>query len=104
MKKLPAGCVLLLSLSMLLVTAPIIGSVEANGSIYIRADGKIEGTNLIHRNENIYTFTGNINDSIVVERDNIVVDGSGCGLLGTGIGTGISPNAMRASPHMRCWR
>ena len=82
--------VLLLSLCVLLVTIPIIRSVKANGTIYIRADGTIEGTNMIQRNGNVYTFTGNINDPVVVERDNIVVDGSDYGLQGTGIRTGIN--------------
>ena len=45
---------------------------------------------MIQRNGNVYTFTGNINDPVVVERDNIVVDGSDYGLQGTGIGTGIN--------------
>ena len=90
MDKFPFICILLLSICVLLVIITTIRSVEATDTIYIRVDGKIEGTNMIHRNENVYTFTGNINDSIVVERDNIVVDGSGYGLLGTGIGTGIN--------------
>jgi len=90
MDKLSFRCVLLLSICVLLVTIPIIRSVKANGTIYIRADGTIEGTSMIQRNGNVYTFTGNINDPVVVERDNIVVDGSDYGLQGTGIGTGIN--------------
>jgi len=90
MDKLPFQRVLLLSLCVLLVTIPIIRSVKANGTIYIRADGRIEGTSMIQRNGNVYTFTGNINDPVVVERDNVVVDGSDYGLQGTGIGTGIN--------------
>ena len=82
--------VLLPSLCVLLVTAPIIMSVEANGNIYIRADGTVDGTNKIQRNGNVYTFTDDIFDSIVVEKDNIVVDGLDYGLQGTGIGTGIN--------------
>jgi len=51
--------------------------VKASGTIYIRANGLIEGTDKITSANNItYTFTDNINDSIVVERDNIVVDGA----------------------------
>ena len=82
--------VLLLSLCVLLVTAPIIMSVEANGNIYIRADGTVDGTNKIQRNGNVYTFTDDIFDSIVVEKDDVVIDGAGYGLQGTGIGTGIN--------------
>jgi len=90
MDKLPFRCVLLLSLFVLLVTAPIFRSVKANGNIYIRADGTVDGTNKIQRNGNVYTFTDDIFDSIVVEKDNIVIDGLDYGLQGTGIGTGIN--------------
>ena len=59
--------------------------VRASGTIYIRADGSIEGTDKIISADNVtYTFIGNINDSIVIERNNIVVDGSGFTVQGTG--------------------
>jgi len=90
MDKLPFRCVLFLSLCMLLLAVPIIRSVRANGTICIRADGTVQGTDKIQRDGNVYTFTGNINGPIVVERDNIVVDGSDFSLQGTGIGTGIN--------------
>jgi len=90
MDKLLFRHVLLLSLCALLVTAPIFRSVKANGIIYIRADGTVDGTNKIHRDGNVYTFTDDIFDSIVVEKDDVVVDGAGYGLQGTGIGTGIN--------------
>ena len=57
--------------------------------IYIRPDGSVEGTDKIQRDGDIYTFTDNIYDEIVIERDNIVVDGAGCTLQGKGSGTGI---------------
>ena len=64
--------------------------VEAAGTIYIRADGSVEGTMDISSVDNVtYTFTDNINDEIIIERDNIVVDGAGYTLQGTGSGTGI---------------
>jgi parallel beta-helix repeat protein len=60
---------------------------RASGTIYIRADGSVEGTDKIVSSDNItYTLTGNINDSIVVERDNIVVDGAGYTLEGNRTG------------------
>ncbi|UCE15779.1 MAG: right-handed parallel beta-helix repeat-containing protein [Candidatus Bathyarchaeota archaeon] len=43
----------------------------------------------IQRNGDVYTFTDNIHGSLVVERNNIVVDGAGYTLQGTGSGTGI---------------
>jgi parallel beta-helix repeat protein len=55
-------------------------SVLASGTIYIRADGSIEPeTANITRDEfNItYTFNGSNYDTIVIERDNIILDGAG---------------------------
>jgi len=65
--------------------------VEASGTIHIRVDGSVDPpTAPISSLDNVtYTFTGNMNESIFVERDNIVVDGAGYTLQGTGIGGGI---------------
>ena len=83
MKRFAFVLVLLLFLSIVLVSFPQIETVKAEGTIYIRADGSVEGTDKIQRNENVYTFLGNISvegtqvDGIIVERDNIVIDGAG---------------------------
>jgi len=63
--------------------------VEASGTITIKADGSIEPTtaNITSTDNVTYTFTDNIYDEIVVERDNIVVDGAGYTLQGTGMGS-----------------
>jgi parallel beta-helix repeat protein len=90
MGRLPFRCVLLLSLYVLLAAAPIVCSAEANGAIYIRADGSVEGTDKIQREGNVYTFTDDIFDSMVVEKDDIMVDGADYSLQGTGIGAGIN--------------
>lgn len=51
--------------------------VKASGTIYIRADGSVEGTTDISTVDNVtYIFTNDIYDSIVVERSNIIVDGN----------------------------
>jgi parallel beta-helix repeat protein len=64
----------------------------ANGTIYVRADGSIDPSTVpISTVDNItYVFTGDFNDSIVIERDNILVDGAGFKVQGNGIGKGIS--------------
>lgn len=56
--------------------------VKASGTIYIRADGSIEpSTAPIFSADNVtYTFADNINDEIVIERDNVVIDGKGYNL------------------------
>jgi parallel beta-helix repeat protein len=46
-------------------------------SISINADGSVTGTSDIQCNENVYTFTNNVNGTIIVYRDNIVIDGAG---------------------------
>jgi len=68
--------------------------VKATGTIYIRADGSIAPpTASITSIDNVtYTFTGNINESIVVERDNIVIDGAGYRLYAAPYPGGIGLN------------
>ncbi|MCZ2808896.1 MAG: right-handed parallel beta-helix repeat-containing protein [Candidatus Bathyarchaeota archaeon] len=78
-----------LILSLMLITLPEIGIVKAEGTIYIRSDGSVEGTDKIQQDGNVYTFTDDIFDPIVVQRDNIVVDGAGYLLQGIGGGMGI---------------
>lgn len=85
--------ILLLTLCLTVVSISEIGIVEADETIFIRVDGSIEGIDNIQRMGNIYKFTGTIvNQSIVVEKDDIVVDGAGYTLQGTGDGTGIGLN------------
>jgi parallel beta-helix repeat protein len=58
--------------------------VKAGGTIYIRPDGSVDPpTAPIQRDGDVYTFTDNIYDSIVVQKDNITVDGNGYTLQGT---------------------
>ncbi len=91
MKRLLSGIILSLLLVSIFTATFNIQPVKANGTIYIRADGSIDSPTVpISTVDNItYTFTGNIYDSIVVERDNIVIDGAGYIVQGTGSGTGI---------------
>lgn len=65
--------------------------VRADGSIYIRADGSVDPpTAPIECDGNLYTFTDDIvNQRIIVERDNIIVNGKGYTLQGDGTGCGI---------------
>jgi parallel beta-helix repeat protein len=69
----------------MLLAALKVQKINASGTIYIRADGSVDPSSApIQRDGNLYTFTGNITDSIVVQRDNIVIDGAGYAVEGTG--------------------
>jgi parallel beta-helix repeat protein len=78
LKRLFSGIMLILLMLSMLTSAFDVQPVKAIGTIYIRADGSIDpSTAPISSVDNVtYTFTDNINDSIIVERDNIVVDGA----------------------------
>ncbi len=95
-RKLASGTVATLLLIGMLTLGFSIQSVRASETTYIRADGSVDpDTAPILRVDNItYTLTDNIvgdgplsssADSIVVEKDNIVVDGSDYTLRGTGV-------------------
>lgn len=55
--------------------------------IYIRSDGTVDpSTAPIQRAGNVYTFTSDlINSTVMVQRDNIVIDGAGFRLQGEGV-------------------
>jgi parallel beta-helix repeat protein len=65
-----------------------------NGTIYIRADGSVDPSGApILRKGDLYTLTSNITsnaDGIVIERDNMTLDGAGYTVQGTGSENGIS--------------
>jgi len=93
-RKLVFTAILVIVLIVMFATAFRIRKVEAIEPIYIRADGNVDpSTTPIYSANNItYTFTDNINNSIVVQRRNITIDGDGYTLNGTGTGqwTGIT--------------
>jgi len=85
-RKLVSGITLTLLLISMLTLAFNIRPVKASITIYIRADGSIDPpTAPISSLDNVtYTFTHSINNSIIVERNNIVVDGADYTLQGEG--------------------
>jgi parallel beta-helix repeat protein len=93
-KKVFSWIMFALLLMGMLALAFNIQSAKASGTIYIRADGSIDPpTPLIATVHNVtYTLTGNITsdaDGIVVERSNIIIDGNGYTLQGSGNGDGF---------------
>ena len=90
-RKLLSGLMLTLSMLCILISGYKIKPAGSTwtGTVYIRADGSIDPPDApITTLDNItYTLTDNITssgDGIVVERDNIVIDGAGYTLEGTG--------------------
>ncbi len=67
-----------------------IGIVKAESTIYIRAEGSVEGTDKIQRDGDVYTLTGDISGGITVQRNFTVIDGAGYTLQGNGEGFGVS--------------
>jgi parallel beta-helix repeat protein len=92
MLKVTSGTIIILLLFSAFPLASIIQPVKAAAeTIYIMADGSVDPPDapILNVGNVSYTFTDNINDSLVVERDNIVVDGAGHTLEGNGSGIGI---------------
>jgi parallel beta-helix repeat protein len=83
-KKFALSIALTIFLISTLTRALEIRSVKASGTIYIRANGSVDpATAPILSLDNItYIFTDNINDSLILEKDNILVDGAGYTLQG----------------------
>jgi len=91
-RKLVLTSIIVILLTNLLGITLRIDKVQASGTIYIRTDGSIDPptANITTADSVTYTFTDNNYDSIVVERDNILLDGQGYRLQGTGSGYGIT--------------
>jgi parallel beta-helix repeat protein len=86
-----ASFVLLMILFSIIVIFPNVEIVKAESTIYVRADGSIDPLTVpISTVDNItYTLTDNVYAPIIVQRNNIVIDGNGYTIQGTGNGTGI---------------
>ena len=84
--KIVSGLVLTTLLVCMLMFVFDVKLLRASGTIYIKADGSIEPPDgrIVTEDGVHYNFTQDIYTSIVVERDNIVVDGLGGTLEGEG--------------------
>jgi hypothetical protein len=122
MKRTVLVATLILALLISLFMSISVNFTSANFSpvlppdnIIIEADGSIIGTGSIVRNGNVYTFTanvsgtriiqgnfaGNMSSALAVHKSNIVIDGAGYTLLGSG-GTGIDlSNGVCQTPSER---
>jgi len=89
-RKMVSAVTLTLLLTSMLTFAFHIQPVKASGTIYIRADGSVDPADApVQRNGDFYTLTGNITssaDGIVIERNNITLDGQAHAIRGPGPG------------------
>lgn len=82
-RKAVSGIMLILLLIGILALLSDIQSAKASGTIYIRPDGSVDPpTTPIQHVGDVYIFTDNINESIIVEKDTIVIDGNSYVLQG----------------------
>jgi len=88
MTRLMPRLILLVVFCSMLFSSPRTCIADTSESIYIRADGSVDpSTAPISSMDNVtYAFNGNINNSIVVEKSNIIIDGNGYTLQGSGLG------------------
>ncbi|HML02744.1 MAG TPA: NosD domain-containing protein [Candidatus Bathyarchaeia archaeon] len=91
--QVPSNVQVLINGNSVLVENPesTLAPKPSSGKVYIEPDGSINPSTAPIKNVgNItYALTDNTNDSIVVLRNNVIVDGAGYTLKGTGNGTGI---------------
>ena len=91
MSKQPAsGMLLALLLTTIAITVLFVQPIKASGTIYILQNGSVNPPSApIQRNGDVYVIVDDIEDSIVVQRDSIILDGTGHFLYGSGQGAGI---------------
>lgn len=90
MKKSPVSEVLLTLLLVTVAITVLVRPIKASGTIYILQNGSINPPSApIQRNGDVYVIVSNIEDNIVVQRDNIILDGAGHFLIGSEQGAGI---------------
>ena len=95
--------VFLVSLTSLVIVHD--AEAQSAGAIFIEGDGSVSGTDKIQRNGNLYTLTDNITGMhIVVECNNIILDGAGFTLRGAGgWGTpGVAGNEATPAINLTC--
>jgi len=75
-KSILLGTMIFVSIAFVLINIRV-HEAEASGTIYIRHDGLVFPSNAsIQREGDTYTLTDNINDSIVIQKNDVVIDGA----------------------------
>jgi parallel beta-helix repeat protein len=82
MQKIWLALLFLLSLAIPMLTSTAASAVSTT-TIFIQPDGTVNPSNVpIQRNGDIYTFTANVYDPILVQKSNVTLDGAGYSLIG----------------------
>ncbi|MCW4002876.1 MAG: right-handed parallel beta-helix repeat-containing protein [Candidatus Bathyarchaeota archaeon] len=81
-------CILLFSL-VALASGNMMFPEKPPTGITLKGNGVVAGTDKIQASGNTYTLTGNIDESIIILSDRIVLDGAGYTLKGHGNGIGV---------------
>jgi hypothetical protein len=93
------------TLLLLCLSAVIAGSgfadAQYSGTVCINSDGSVTGTSSIQRQVSHYILTGNITGGISVQKSNIVLDGNGFAIIGSGEGWGIDLSNGRSQNPAR---
>lgn len=94
-------CMILLSPFLFSDVSDALTDQLSPGTILIKSDGTIEGSDKLQRNGNVYTLISDVNVEfsnylgqeltpfLVIEKDNIVVNGAGHTVISNGTGMGI---------------
>ena len=93
---------LVITLMLLFITSnmELIDAESTLQRIYILSDGKIDPAIVpIQRNGDVYTFIDNVYAQIIVQKDNIIIDGAGYSLQGNYNGTRIDSWVVGEGPY-----
>jgi putative cofactor-binding repeat protein len=94
-------CMILLSPFLFCDVSDALTDQLSTGAILIKSDGTIEGSDKLQRNGNVYTLTSDVyvefsnylaqelTPFLVIEKDNVVVNGAGHTVTSNGTGMGI---------------
>jgi hypothetical protein len=99
-----------MALALVLLCLTSLGALQcvksqSTSNVFINPDGSVSGTSDIQHSGNLYTLAGNIYDQIlVIESNNIVVDGGGFTLQGAGGwgAAGVAGKESSAAINLTC--
>jgi len=93
----PSLAIILVFLLGIFCMAEKVRTAEASGTIYIQPDGSVDPSTapIFSLDKVTYIFEDDVNDSVVIRRSNIVIDGAGHVVEGNGTGKGFTLSSIR---------